>query len=441
MKEYIKQYIDFLSECKTERECVNYVKKLAEENNFIDIKQAIKENRQLKPGDRVYSVNMNKNIMLMVVGNKPMENGVNIVGSHIDSPRLDLKVTPFYEQKGVCYLDTHYYGGIKKYQWVTRPLALHGVVVKKDGTKIEINIGENENDPVFCISDLLPHLDKTDRSEVTYNGEILDVMVGMDETSNVEIKNEKVKENTLAILKEMGIEEDDFISAEIEVVPAGKAREMGFDKSMILGYGQDDRVCSFAGVKAIIELGIPERTEITILVDKEEIGSQGPTGMNSKYMENQIAELYSLVGGYTELKLRRCLTNSTMLSADVSAGYDPLYPKQSNYPTEAKMNKGISINKYTGSRGKSGANDANPEFIAKIRKILDENKVDYQATEMGRIDQGGGGTIAHFIAEYGMEVLDAGTPVLSMHAPCEITSKKDVYSTYKCYKAYFENLK
>lgn len=439
MQSYIKDYIDFLSENKTERECVDYFKALAEKNGFIDIKNVIKEGKKLVPGDRVYSVNMNKNIMLMVVGSQDMENGVNIVGSHIDSPRIDLKTTPVYEKRGVCYFDTHYYGGIKKYQWVARPLALHGVVCKKDGTTIKINIGEKDDDPVFCISDLLPHLDKTDRYEVTYNGEILDVIIGLDKDEEAE--KDKVKANVLKILAGYGIEEKDLVSAEIEVVPSGKAREMGFDKSMILAYGQDDRVCAFAGARAIMELGVPEKTAVVMLADKEEIGSQGPTGMNSKFMENQIAELYALTGGYSELKLRRCLSSSSMLSADVSAGYDPSYDRASNYDTEAKMNGGISINKYTGARGKSGANDANPEFIAKIRKIMDENNVLYQATEMGKVDQGGGGTIAHFVAEYDMEVLDAGTPVLSMHAPFEITTKSDCYETYKCYKAYFENLK
>lgn len=439
MEKYIKEYINFISENKTERECVEYFTKKAEEKGFIDIKKVIKENKKLKAGDKVYSINMNKNIMLMVVGTQDLENGVNIVGSHIDSPRIDLKATPLFEQKGICYFDTHYYGGIKKYQWVARPLALHGVVCKKDGTKIKINIGENENDPVFCISDLLPHLDKAEKPEVLSNGEILDIIVGIDKKEDAQ--NEKIKANILSILKELNIEEDDLISAEIEAVPSGRAREMGLDRSMVLGYGQDDRVCAFAGANAIMELENPSRTAICFLADKEEIGSQGPTGMNSKFMENQIAELYALVGGYSELKLRRCLSNSTMLSADVSAGYDPSYAKAENYETEAKMNNGISINKYTGARGKSGANDANPEFIAKIRKIMDENGVVYQATEMGRVDQGGGGTIAHFVAEYDMEVLDAGTPILSMHAPFEIASKKDIYETYKCYKAYFKDLK
>ena len=439
MEKFIKDYIDFISYNKTERECVDYFVEIAKEKGFIDIKQAIKENKMLKPGDRVYSVNMGKNIMLMVVGEQEMENGVNIIGSHIDSPRLDLKATPIFEQKGICYFDTHYYGGIKKYQWVARPLALHGVVCKKDGSTIKINIGENDNDPVFCISDLLPHLDRSDKYEVTFNGEILDIIAGMNELDGE--SKEKVKANILAILKEKGIQEDDLISAEIEAVPCGKARELGLDRSMILGYGQDDRVCAFTSAVAIMELQVPSKTAICILADKEEIGSQGPTGMNSKFMENQIAELYALTGGYTELKLRRCLANSSMLSADVSAGYDPSYASKANYQTEAKMNKGVSLNKYTGARGKSGANDANPEFIAKIRNILDNNEVTYQATEMGKVDQGGGGTIAHFVAEYGMEVLDAGTPVMSMHAPWEITSKKDVYETYKCYKAYYKDYK
>ena len=437
MDKYIKDYINFISTCKTERECVDYMVEKAEKNGFTDIKKVIKENKKLLPGDKVYANNMGKNLLLMVVGEEDFENGINIIGSHIDSPRLDLKITPLYEKRGICYLDTHYYGGIKKYQWVTRPLALHGVVCKKDGTKININIGENDDDPVFCISDLLPHLDKTDKYDVTYNGEILDIIAGSVEIENEEAK-EKVKENILKIFKEMNINEDDFISAEIEAVPSGKAREMGLDRSMILGYGQDDRVCAFASATAIMELDKPLKTAICMLADKEEIGSQGPTGMNSKFMENQIAELYALVGGYSELKLRRCLANSSMLSADVSACYDPSYDRASNYPTEAKINKGISVNKYTGARGKSGANDANPEFIAKIRNILDNEGVMFQATEMGKVDQGGGGTIAHFVAEYGMEVLDAGTPVLSMHAPCEITSKIDVYETYKCYKAYYK---
>ena len=410
MKKYIKEYIDFISDCKTERECVNKVVAMAEKNGFVNLKDIIKEGKKLCAGDKIYVTNMNKNILLAVIGKQDLENGINLIGSHIDSPRLDLKVNPVFENKGICYFDTHYYGGIKKYQWVTRPLALHGIVCKKDGSIINLNIGENENDPVFVISDLLPHLDKVAPAEVTFNGEILDIVAGSLELEDA--KKDKIKQNVLKILKEYNIEEEDLASAEIEVVPTGRARELGFDKSLILGYGQDD---------------------------KEEIGSDGPTGMSSKFMENQIAEIYNAVGEYSELKLRRCLSNSTMLSADVSAGYDPSYPKQTNYETEAKMNKGIAIIKYTGSRGKSGANDANPEFISKIRKILDDNNVTYQTSEMGKVDQGGGGTIAHFVAEYDMEVLDAGTPVMSMHAPCEITSKIDVYETYKCYKAYLKD--
>ncbi len=436
---FAEEYKDFLSTCKTERECLNYAVNKAEKHGFKNLKEAIKNNTKLKAGDKVYAVNKEKAIVLFVIGSESFESGLNIIGAHIDSPRLDLKSTPLYEKNGFCLMDTHYYGGIKKYQWVTMPLAMHGVVVKKDGTILNINIGEKEDDPVFYISDLLPHL-KKEKSIEEVTGEQLDVIVGNMSFKN-NGQNEVVIENLKQILHSMNIDEDDFMSAEIEIVPAGKARDLGFDRSMIAGYGHDDRSCSYTCLQAILECEKPKLTSVCLLVDKEEIGSYGATGMKSHFFENMVAEVLNLAGKYSELTLKRCLNNSNMISSDVTAGYDPTWAASYNLQTDAFLSSGISFNKYTGGRGKSGSNDASPEYIAQIRKILDDNKIFYQFTEMGKVDQGGGGTIAYILAEYGMNVIDAGIPLLSMHAPWEVASKLDLYNAYLFYKAFFKDMK
>lgn len=434
VEQFCGGYKDFLSSCKTERECVRFAVAEAEKNGFKNLRDLIGSGKKLKAGDKVYAVNMDKNIILCVVGKEPMEKGINIVGAHIDSPRLDLKAKPLYESQGFCMFDTHYYGGIKKYQWTAQPLALHGVVVRKDGTQENIIYGEGD-DPVFAISDLLPHLDKKDNQK-DVKGEDLNLLAG--NIGDEKVEKERFKSAILAILKKNNISEDDFFSAEIEVVPAGKARDCGLDGSMIIGYGHDDRVCAYTGMRAVLETKKPEYTVVNLLVDKEEIGSVGATGAHSKFFENTVAEIMNLCGQYNELALRRALTNSNTLSSDVTAAVDPTYTSAYNVETDAHFAKGISFNKFTGARGKSGANDANPEFIAKLRNCLDEAKVTYQATEMGKVDQGGGGTIAYIMANYGMNVIDAGVPVLNMHAPWEIVSKVDVYETYRAYKAFYE---
>lgn len=426
-------YKDFISKNKTERECLDTTVSVAKEKGFKSIDEFIKKG-SIKPGDKIYAVNRGKMAVFVRVGKDDIEKGLNIVGSHIDSPRLDLKINPLYESEGLALLDTHYYGGIKKYQWLAIPLALHGVVCKKDGTKIKINIGDKEDDPVFAISDLLPHLKSNEKID-TISGELLNVLAGSIPTNE---EKEAVKRNVLNILKTQNIEEKDLISAEIEVVPAGRARDLGFDKSMILGYGQDDRVCAYTAFMGLMDQkSVPTRTSVCLLVDKEEIGSYGATGMSSRYFENIIAEIVSLLGK-NELSLRRCLTNSFMLSSDVTAAYDPNYPDPMNKNTEAYLAKGISFNKYTGSKGKYNSNDSNPEFIAKLRKILDEEEITYQFTEMGKVDAGGGGTIAFIMAKYGMEVIDAGVALLNMHAPWEISCKADVYEAYKCYVKFYQ---
>ncbi len=434
-----KEYRAFLDAGKTERECVKGAVRLASAAGYRDLKELIANNEALKPGDRVYADCMGKAIMLFIVGRQPMEQGFNIIGAHIDSPRMDLKQNPLYEDTGLAYLDTHYYGGIKKYQWVTIPLALHGVVAKKDGTLVDFVIGEDENDPVVGISDLLIHLSADQmqkKASVVIEGEELNVIIG-----GVPLKGEEkepVKANMLKILKEKyDIEEEDFLSAEIEVVPAGKARELGLDRSMILGYGHDDRVCAFAQIKAMLDVkNTPEATCCCILADKEEIGSVGATGMHAKYFENTVAELMNLTGEYSELKLRRALTNAHMLSCDVSAGYDPNFASVFEKKNSAFLGQGVCFNKYTGARGKSGSNDANAEYMAKLRKWMEDNKVRYQTAELGKVDVGGGGTIAYICAEYGMEVIDSGVAVLSMHAPWEIISKADLYEAFKAYRAF-----
>ena len=430
-------YIDFLSDSKTERLATKNSVKLAEAKGFKNITTF----KKLQAGDKVYAVNRDKNIALFVIGKEKVENGINILGAHIDSPRMDIKQNPLYESTGFALLDTHYYGGIKKYQFVTIPLALYGVVCKKDGTKVDINIGDNPNDPVVGISDLLIHLSQdqmTKTASKVIEGENLDVTVG-----SLPLKGEEkdaIKANILKILKDKyNIEEEDFLSAEIEVVPAGRARSYGLDCSMVAGYGHDDRVCAYTSLRAILDLEeVPERTSCCILVDKEEVGSIGATGAQSRFFENIIAEILSFKGEYTDLALRRTLTNSKMLSSDVSAGVDPLYLGVNELKNSAFLNKGIVFNKYTGSRGKGGCNDANPEYIAHLRNILDEDGVYYQTAELGKVDQGGGGTIAYILANLNIDVIDAGIAVLNMHSPMEVVSKIDVYEAYLAYKTFLK---
>lgn len=433
LEKFCEGYKKFISECKTERECIREGILEAEKHGFKSLEKLIKENKKLSAGDKVYAVNMDKALVTFIVGKRPIEEGINIVGAHVDSPRLDLKAKPFFESQGFCMIDTHYYGGIKKYQWIATPLALHGVIFRKDGSKLDVVFGEDDGASV-AISDLLPHLEKLESKNV--KGEDLNVIAG--NTADENAKKDKFKQFILNLLKEKNITEDDFFSAEIEVVPAGKARDCGIDRSMILGYGQDDRVCAYTGLRAILETEKPEFSVMNLLVDKEEIGSVGATGMSSKYFENCLAEIMNLAGQYSELALRRALNRSKMLSSDVTAAVDPIYTDAFNVATDAHFAKGISFNKFTGSRGKSGANDANPEFIARLRDCFDKANVTYQATEMGKVDQGGGGTIAYLMAKYGMDVIDAGVPVLNMHAPWEITSKVDVYETYRAYKAFYK---
>lgn len=434
-------YIDFLSECKTERECISETVKRAKEKGYISLEEAIANNKKLKQGDKVYAVCMNKTIALFNMGKEPLEKGMNILGAHVDSPRMDVKQNPLYESEGMAYLDTHYYGGIKKYQWVTLPLAIHGVVVKKDGSSVQIHIGEKEEDPVFCVSDLLIHLageQMEKKAGKVIEGENLDLLVGSIPLESEE--KDAVKKGVLAILsKEYGMEEEDFISAELEIVPAGKARELGFDRSMILSYGQDDRVCAFTSLDAMLAVDAPKRTSCCLLVDKEEIGSVGATGMRSRFFENSLAEVMALTGEYQELTLRRALKNSKMLSSDVNAGFDPLYAASFDKKNASYCGSGMVISKYTGSRGKSGSNDANAEYLAQLRNIFDQNHAHYQTAELGKVDAGGGGTIAYIAALYGMNVIDCGVAVLSMHAPWEVTSKADVYEAQKCYVAFLQN--
>ena len=449
------EYIDFISDSKTERECVDRIVEAAEEAGFKELDTLIKSGTKVKSGDKIYSVWMNKSVALFKIGKRPISEGMNILGAHIDSPRLDLKQNPLYEDGGFAYLDTHYYGGVKKYQWVTIPLALHGVIVKKDGTTVIVNIGEDEDDPVFFVSDLLIHLAEAQlekKGNKVVEGEALDIIVGnkpliikgrgtSDKTAGKDDKKdkEKVKNNILDILKSTyGVEEDDFVSAELEVVPAGRAREAGIDRSMILGYGHDDRVCAYPSLRAILKAGNLEKTACCILVDKEEIGSVGATGMRSHFFENMVAEIMELAGDYSELKLRRALAASCMLSSDVSAGFDPAYASVFEKKNSCFLGNGVVFNKYTGSRGKSGSNDANAEYIAYLRDILDKDKVIYQTAELGKVDAGGGGTIAYILALYGMNVIDSGVAVLNMHAPWECISKADLYEAYRCYVSFLK---
>lgn len=440
-----KAYRAFLNHGKTERECVKQIVERAKEAGYKELSELIKEGKTCKPGDKVYAVNMEKAVILFRVGSEPLENGMNILGAHIDSPRLDVKQNPLYEDGDFAFLDTHYYGGIKKYQWVTIPLAIHGVVVKKNGEKVVINIGEKEDDPVFFISDLLVHLAAEQlekKASKVIEGEALDIIIGNRPLQDVkdDEKKEKVQAFTLKLLKEQyGIEEKDFLSAELEIVPAGEAREAGLDRSMVLGYGQDDRVCAFSSLEAILEVQDLKRTGCCILVDKEEIGSVGATGMQSRFFENAVAELLALTtGAYNDLILRRCLANSRMLSSDVSSAFDPTYATSFDKKNVAYLGHGMVFNKFTGARGKSGSNDANAEYLGFIRKVMDDAGVTFQTAELGKVDLGGGGTIAYILSLYGMNVIDCGVPVLNMHAPHEATSKADLYEAKCGYKAFLE---
>jgi aspartyl aminopeptidase len=436
--QFCEGYKDFMSSCKTERECVREVIKLAKAEGYKDIEEIIKNKEQLKPGDKVFANNKGKTIALFIIGNEPMEKGLKILGAHIDSPRLDLKQNPLYEDSELVLFDTHYYGGIKKYQWVTLPLALHGVVVKKDGTVIDICIGEDENDPVVGVSDLLIHLagdQMGKKADKVVEGEDLNVLVGSMPLKGGE--KEAVKANILKLLKDKyDFEEEDFLSAEIEVVPAGKARDYGLDRSMIMAYGHDDRVCSYTSLMAMFEIKETDKTCCCLLVDKEEVGSIGATGMQSRFFENIVAEVIDKVEGYTDLKLRRCLTNSKMLSSDVSAAFDPNYPSVMEKKNSAFFGKGMVFNKYTGARGKSHSNDANAEYMAELRRIMEKHNVSIQTAELGKVDAGGGGTIAYILAQYNMEVIDCGVALHNMHAPWEVASKVDVFETMKGYKAF-----
>lgn len=431
-------YREFLDQGKTERECVKKAIQLAKKAGYQDLKDIIEQNQKIKQGDKIYAEYMGKSIVMFQIGKQPIEKGLNILGAHIDSPRLDLKQNPLYEETEIAYLDTHYYGGIKKYQWVTIPLAIHGVVVKTDGTVIEIVIGEDEKDPVLFISDLLIHLSQTQldkKGAKVIEGEDLNVVIGNKPLEKEE--KDAVKKNILKLIHDKyGFNEEDFMSAELEVVPAGKARNAGLDESMILSYGQDDRVCAYTSLVAMLEMQEVDTTACLLLVDKEEIGSVGATGMRSRFFENTLAEVIDRLGSYSDLTLRRTLANSKMLSSDVSAAYDPVYASVFEKKNAAYLSKGIVINKYTGSRGKSGSNDANAEYIGQVRNIFEKHHVAYQTAELGKVDQGGGGTIAYIMALYGMRVIDSGVAVLSMHAPYEVVSKADVYETKKAYTAF-----
>lgn len=437
-----KSYRSFLDAGKTERECVSELIRQAEAAGYVSLEEKIASGEQIKAGDKIYAEGMKKILAFFHVGQEPLEKGMNILGAHIDSPRIDIKQNPLYEDTDLAYLDTHYYGGVKKYQWVALPLAIHGVIVKKDGTVAEVNVGEDEEDPVVYITDLLIHLagkqlQKT-AAEVI-EGENLDILIGSRPLSELpdDKKKEAVKENILKLLKEKyDVEEEDFLSAELEIVPAGKARDCGLDRSMVAGYGQDDRVCAYTSFLAMLEMEDPKRTSCCLLTDKEEIGSVGATGMQSRFFENSVAELLEGMGCYSEMTLRRALKNSFMLSSDVSAGYDPAYGEAFEKKNAAYLGRGIVLNKFTGSRGKSGSNDANAEYVAKVRKIFDDHEIAFQTAELGKVDVGGGGTIAYICALYGMNVIDSGVSVLSMHAPWEVTSKADIYEAKKAYKAF-----
>ena len=442
IQNFNEDYKAFLSYGKTERLCVKQATKLAQEKGFILLDDIINQHKEIKVGDKIYAINKNKNIVLFKIGSKPLVDGLRILGAHIDSPRLDVKQNPLYQKDDFALLDTHYYGGVKKYQWVALPMAMHGVIVKKDGTVVNVTVGEDEDDPVLYITDLLIHLagqQMAKKASEAVEGEKLDILIGSQPLKDLpdDKKKEAVKENVLRILNEKyGVEEEDFLSAELEIVPAGKARDCGLDRSMIAGYGQDDRVCAYTSLLALLEMEAPKRTSCCLLVDKEEIGSVGATGMQSHFFENSVAEVLDALGQYSDLRLRKALKNSSMLSSDVSAGYDPAFAEAFEKKNSAYLGRGIVLNKFTGARGKSGSNDANAEYVARVRRIFDDHKICFQTAELGKVDVGGGGTIAFIAALYGMEVIDSGVSVLSMHAPWEVTSKADVYEAKKAYKAF-----
>ena len=462
-------YRAFISDNKTEREACASAVELARAAGYVDLADCVRDGRTVHPGDKVYAVNRGKSLLLAVIGREGLEHGVNILGAHIDSPRLDIKQNPLDERDGLAYLDTHYYGGIKKYQWVTLPLAIHGVVAREDGSVVPVAVGEDPADPVFVITDILPHLgrEQADKKAGDFiDGEMLDLLVGSRPLADgAEKKDGAAPDGTDAdtadtvsagaasadtagadrpvasfflkvVADKLGCDEEDFLSAELEVVPAGRAREMGADRSMILGYGQDDRVCAYTSLLAQLACEEPERTAVTLLVDKEEIGSVGATGMTSRFFENTMAELLELAGVSGDLALRRCLAGSRMLSSDVSAAFDPEFAGVFEKKNSALLGHGLAFNKFTGARGKSGSNDADAEYVAYIRRVMDEGGVHFQTCELGRVDAGGGGTIAYILAKYGMQVIDCGVPVLSMHAPWEVTSKADVYEAYRGYVAF-----
>ena len=441
-------YKAFISDNKTERECCAASVAMAEEAGYVSLASRIASGEPLKAGDKVYAVNRDKTLMLLQLGTEPLEAGVNILGAHVDSPRLDVKQDPVDEKNELATLDTHYYGGVKKYQWVAMPLAIHGVVAKKDGTVVSVVIGEDDDDPVFCITDLLPHLASEQmgkKATEVIEGEMLDVLVGnrpivvKEGEKDGDAEKSPVKAGVLGILRDLlDIEEEDLLSAELEVVPAGAARDLGLDRSMILGYGQDDRVCAYTSLVAQLDAEAPARTAVTLLVDKEEIGSVGATGMTSRFFENTMAEVLELAGETGPLALRRCLANSNMLSSDVSAGFDPTFASVFEPKNSCYLGHGLTFNKYTGARGKSGSNDADAEYLATIRRVMDEGGVHFQTAELGKVDAGGGGTIAYILATYGMNVVDCGVPVLSMHAPWEATSKADVYEAYRGYQEFLK---
>ena len=440
--DFAEGYRIFLSENKTERECAAFFVEEVKRAGFENLDEVIAAGKTLKAGDKVYAMNKKKMVAAFVIGKRPVSEGMRILGAHIDSPRLDLKQNPLYEDTDMALLDTHYYGGVKKYQWVTLPLALHGVIAKKDGSVINVCVGEKEDDPVFGVSDLLIHLSSEQldkKASKVIEGEDLNVLVG---SIPLESEDEKecVKANVLRILCEQyDVEEEDFLSAEIEVVPAGKARDYGFDRSMIMGYGHDDRVCAYPSLAAIAEVSDVEYTSVCLLVDKEEIGSVGATGMESRFFENAVAEVMALTGETSALLLRRALRNSKALSSDVSAAYDPNYPSVMEKKNAAYFGRGIVFNKYTGARGKSGSNDASAEYVAEMRKVMDDADVCFQTAELGKVDAGGGGTIAYILGNLDMQVIDSGVAVLNMHAPWEIISKVDLYEAYKGYVAFLHN--
>ena len=457
IRELNERYMQFLDNGKTERECASLTVQMAKKAGFKDLQEVIRQGGTLKPGDQVYAICMNKAVALFRLGERPVAEGLRILGAHIDSPRLDVKQNPLYEEAGMAYLDTHYYGGVKKYQWVTIPLAIHGVVAKTDGSVVEVCIGEKESDPIFCVTDLLIHLSADQlekKARVVIEGEKLDVLIGsMPVPADEEAEADKagaqdeekkagkdaVRANMLRLLKEYyDMDEEDFLSAELEIVPAGKARDCGLDRSMIASYGHDDRVCAFTSLEAFLEAGPTAYTACCLLVDKEEIGSVGATGMESRFFENTVAELLNCAGEYSELALRRCLASSRMLSSDVSAAFDPLYADVFERKNAAFLGRGLVFNKFTGARGKSGSNDANAEYLGWIRRVMDEDGVAWQTAELGKVDIGGGGPIAFISALYGMEVVDSGVAVLNMHAPLEVVSKADVYEAKKGYMAFLQ---